>query len=239
MFEIIEHAEPCNDCAWLSAVSDDEYEIITDYYEVMVNEKGLIKYVKYDGEFYEFNQNYFKFGAGVKSGAFVFEPIGDGYLLSGLSLVEFAMYEGPVVVYLETKLERVGIKGQNIIQKIILPNDEPKFIFEVTHFADEDEEVMLILDKPEDARFFTFNSVDVHEREYVEPDKPEDIGQNFYPIPAALIVGTVEKSLIVLPDYPLGAGQMEDTVLLHLHRDIRTDDNVGLENDLEDDSVVT
>jgi len=78
------------------------------------------------------------------------------------------MYEGPVLVYLETKLERAGLDGQNIVQKIILANDEPKFILEVTHFADEDEEVMIILDKPEDSRFFTFNSVDVHEREYQE-----------------------------------------------------------------------
>lgn len=238
VFEIIEHFEPCNDCAFLS-VPCDETEMITDYYEVMVTEKGLIQYVKYDNDFYEFNQNFFKFGAGPRSGTIIFEPISEGYILTGLVPVSFRMYEGPVLVYLETKLERAGLDGQNIVQKIILANDEPKFILEVTHFADEDEEVMIILDKPEDSRFFTFNSVDVHEREYQEVEQPEDIGQNFYPIPAALILGHTEKSVIVLPEYPCGAGLMQDSVLLHLHRDIRSDDHIGLETDLVDNTVVT
>jgi hypothetical protein len=112
VFSVIEHSTQCEDCAYHSMSEDDEMELITDDYEVMLTEKGLIKYVKHKEDFFEFNQGFYKMSSGPHSGAYVFRPSNKGFPLHGITLESYTMYEGPVLVVAETRLARKGIEGQ-------------------------------------------------------------------------------------------------------------------------------
>jgi hypothetical protein len=53
-----------------------------------------------------------------------------------------------------------------------------------------------------------------------------------------LVLGEFEGAVLVLPEFPLGAGHLETSTLLHLHRNISSDDGAGLVA-LPDDTSVT
>jgi hypothetical protein len=109
VYSVIEHETGCDSCAYPSVMESDEFELLTDDYEVMLTEKGLIKYVKHQGEYYELNQSFYKMNSGPHAGPYVFQPSNDGYPLTGMTLESYVMYEGPVLVVAETTLARKGV----------------------------------------------------------------------------------------------------------------------------------
>ena len=99
-----------------------------------------------------------------------------------------------------------------------------------------DEEIFLKFERPpqETDWFYTFNSADIRLRKPFPYDQFV-AGENYYPIVGGLFIKNSEEFLEFFPKFPLGAVMPSDNAFeLHLHRNPRNDDYLGLGTGLND-----
>jgi hypothetical protein len=240
-FFILQYDSACEDCASFSS------EVLTPQlhmgnFTVDLDKDCNVKRMVQDGEEVEINARFVKYTS-TKGGTYIFKPNTFGETLTDIELTTCKVYQGPVAAVAFAEWRRSSsTSNEPYRQRLIVGphSDALKWQFEVSPSPGEDLFLRL---EGEDFKgepwFHTFNSGDLRRRLYKANAESYTVGMNYYPLPGALVAGSLPKALTIVPEFPTGAGfpTKERNIDLHLHRNIQQDEGFGVGEKLDDTAV--
>jgi hypothetical protein len=233
---VIQYDSPCEDCA---SLSKEATSLQMGSIRVDLDNTCNVSQIVQDREHFEVKTRFYKY-LSYRGGTYTFNPY-EGDYVTDIELLTCKLYQGELaaVAFAEWRRSSSVLK-EPYRQRLIVGQDSLKWQLEVSPTLGE--ELFLRLEgafyktKP---KFHTFSSGDLRQRVYRANSDIRHAGMNYYPIPGALVVGELTAALTFVPEFPTGAGlpAAEDSLDIHLHRNMKQDDNFGLGQKLNDSSV--
>ena len=143
------------------------------------------------------------------------------------------IYSGVVL-----QLAKSGYRHNNSFyeQVILMPSKSKTFYLKVKLNPPRNANFFIRFQKPynEDSWFYLFNTLNVMKKTYFTLD-PTRLADNYYPVSGSLWINLIEKFFFIVPSFPIGAGIVNNQNFeLNLHRNLVSDDELGLSQDDSD-----